>query len=94
MQVAGNEARANTLNAMRAGCATTDHRRLRRFNSKCPEIREPLLEHFTNACDMSACTDTGDEVVDAVRKIFQNLDCRRLGVNADVGDIVELLRHP
>lgn len=44
--------------------------------------------------DVSSGADTGDDVVDAVGEVGQDLLGRGLGVHVDVGRVVELLRHP
>ncbi|MNV50498.1 hypothetical protein D3C71_1425130 [compost metagenome] len=91
-----NKVCSDTLDFMRARLAASQNWRSRRFYRVHLDVRIFLFQHFTSACNRSACPDTGDESIqgtaDGVDR-FHDFRSGRFAVNLHVRRVLELLGY-
>ena len=87
-----NEARADTLNLMRSGCALREDRRACGFYGDDLHVRVLRLQVFTDTGDGSARANASDEYVDLAVSVLPDLRAGRGDVSLRVSDVRELAR--
>src|SRR5690606_4655755 len=90
----GDNAGADALEAVLSLSPAADGRGFFRLDGVYLKARELGLEHFGTAGDVATGTHAGDQVVEAVGEVGENLGGGGVAVNLDVGGVAELHGHP
>src|SRR5207248_5254748 len=89
----GNESGANTLNFVRTGLPSGEHRTIFRFDRDHAETWLFRLDVLGHSSDRPACADAGDQEVHFAFSIVRYFRAGGLEVDLGIGRIGELLRH-
>src|SRR5215475_10852811 len=87
-----DETGADALDLVITWFAARDHRRCRGLDGADAHAFHLLFQHFADAGDRAACTDAGDESVDAL-ELLEQFDRGGLAMHLRIRRIVELLWH-